>query len=122
MSLGQESPWWRRIGFTVVGVGLSVALYQWHANNSSAQKAERKKNQIAWRATLDARQKAADAPLTPRILYVGNSGSQVVVLDVPSVDRFGTTTTQRCYVWRDVELRVASMACMGEADIRLDSD
>jgi hypothetical protein len=57
----------------------------------------------------------ADAPITPRALQVGNH--ELLVIEVPSVEFGSFVSSQRCYVWRDAEFRVATMSCPHEAAI-----
>lgn len=43
-------------------------------------------------------------------------GSQLQVLNVPVADSRGYVEMQRCYVWRDVEFKTASMQCPSESN------
>jgi hypothetical protein len=52
---------------------------------------------------------------TPRTYRI--DGNELVVLEFPVHDRFGRLDLQRCYVWRDAELRHASMSCGPTDDI-----
>lgn len=54
----------------------------------------------------------AAAPIAPRTIQVGQH--EMLVVDVPSVEFGAFISTQRCYVWRDTEFRVASMSCPHE--------
>jgi hypothetical protein len=66
------------------------------------------------RAQAKAKLKA-DAPIAPRALQVGSH--EMLVVDVPSVELGSLVSSQRCYVWRDAEFRVATMSCPHEAAI-----
>ena len=63
---------------------------------------------------VDVAQLAAEAnkPVVPRVLAAGNH--QVVVIEVPSVVLDVMVERQRCYVWRDMEFKTASMSCPGD--------
>lgn len=45
----------------------------------------------------------------PRTYHVGDG--ELKVVDVPVGGVTGFVSTQRCYVWRDVELRSAAISC-----------
>lgn len=70
----------------------------------------RKSAQLKSAAAANAK---AAAPIAPRTIQVGQH--EMLVVDVPSVEFGAFISTQRCYVWRDTEFRVASMSCPHEA-------
>lgn len=48
-------------------------------------------------------------PATQRVRQVG--ANELVTVEVPIADQLGFTETQRCFVWRDLEMRTASLSC-----------
>jgi hypothetical protein len=59
----------------------------------------------------------ADLPINPRILKVG--ANQVQVIDIPSMvsPKSALVETRRCYVWRDLEFRTASVTCPEDGEM-----
>jgi hypothetical protein len=68
-------------------------------------------------AAIQAARTRINLPLTPRILQVG--ANQVLVLDIPSLasPRAALVDTQRCYIWRDLELKTSSLSCPQSEEI-----
>lgn len=54
----------------------------------------------------------------PRTYTVG--GNQLIVLDVPTRNGYGFVDSQKCFVWRDHELNMASISCPQPAEISVD--
>lgn len=104
----------KRVAIVLALLAAGTALYIVGMKSKAEDQARAAADDAAWQAKIAQAKRSADLPLQPRVLNVGESASQVVVLDIPSVSRHGFTTTQRCYVWRDAELRVASIACPSE--------
>lgn len=65
---------------------------------------------LATRAARVAKAEAeASKPVAPRVHQVG--ANELVTVEVPIADQLGFTETQRCFVWRDLEMRTASLSC-----------
>lgn len=58
---------------------------------------------------IERAQKIISKPIEPRVQKVGPN--ELVTVEVPSADRLGYIDSQRCYVWRDLEFRTASLSC-----------
>jgi len=39
------------------------------------------------------------------------NGNQMLVVDTPTVDKYGYVDVRRCFVWRDAEFKTSSMQC-----------
>ena len=88
------------------------AAWLWHVSEQTQRDARVKERSADLQLQADRAAAAtkADRPLTPRVISVGVH--QMLVVDVPSVAPFGATLeARRCFVWRDAEFKVASMAC-----------
>lgn len=48
-------------------------------------------------------------PVVPRVQQVGKN--ELLTVEIPSADHLGYIDTQRCYVWRDTEMRTAALSC-----------
>jgi hypothetical protein len=54
------------------------------------------------------------AAQSPKVTHHATSAGELIVIEVPIALPHGLTDTQHCYVWRDTELRSASMTCPSE--------
>lgn len=65
---------------------------------------------------IQAARERVDLPIVPRTLAVG--ANQVQVVDIPSMvsPRMPLVATRRCYVWRDLEFKTASITCPEDSD------
>ena len=65
------------------------------------------------------RQAAAEAAVSktpvPRTYRYGDG--ELMVLDIPSANGSGFVESQRCFVWRDMELKTSSLSCPGPSDL-----
>ncbi len=60
-------------------------------------------------ARIEKAQTAISKPLAHRVQQVGKN--ELLTVEIPSADHLGYIDTQRCYVWRDLEMRTASLSC-----------
>jgi len=63
----------------------------------------------------------AKVSITPVPRTYSINGNQLLVLDVPVLDRPGHLELQRCFVWRDTEMKAATISCPQPAEIILNS-
>lgn len=63
--------------------------------------------------TRQQRQQATEAALnrTPEPRTYRMDGNELKVVDVPISGSTGYVSTQRCFVWRDVELKSSAISC-----------
>lgn len=75
----------------------------------------------ARKAHQDKRQAKAEAALskTPVPRTYSMQGNQLQVVEVPVADSSGFVDVNRCYVWRDVEFKTASISCNAQPEIAL---
>lgn len=65
---------------------------------------------------IQAARTRADLPISPRTLQVGANQVQVVDISSMADPRAALVETRRCYVWRDLEFKTASMTCPQDVD------
>jgi hypothetical protein len=72
------------------------------------------------RAVQD-RQAAAEAALskTPVPRSYRLDGNELKVIDVPIKDSQGFLDSMRCFIWRDVEFKTATMSCGAQPEVLL---
>lgn len=70
-------------------------------------------------ARLAKRGEAADVILskTPEPRSYRFDGNELKIIDVPIKDGGGYIDNQRCFVWRDVEFKTASLSCAQMPDL-----
>ena len=51
----------------------------------------------------------------PRTYRYGDG--ELMVLDIPSANGSGFVESQRCFIWRDTELKTSSLSCPGPSDL-----
>lgn len=85
---------------------LILALGLLAACGKGSSEQERQANREARKERAAA---AVSKPIEPRVHKVGPN--ELVTVEVPSADSLGYVDIQRCYVWRDLELRTAALSC-----------
>jgi hypothetical protein len=74
----------------------------------AAQRSTRTRERIA-KAELASRQ-------PPRVITHRVGNGELVVLEIPVVLSSGFADVQRCFLWRDIELKTSSLHCPAESD------
>jgi hypothetical protein len=71
--------------------------------------------------TPQDRQVAAEAALskTPVPRSYRLDGNELKVIDVPIKDSQGFLDSMRCFIWRDVEFKTATMSCGAQPEVLL---
>lgn len=71
------------------------------------------------RRTERVRQAEAKLTQPPQVRTHTITNGQLLVLEVPVSDTSGFVEGQRCFVWRDTELRTASISCPQPPEVDL---
>jgi hypothetical protein len=71
-----------------------------------------------YESTLAAAKAKLSEPVNPRVVRVGSH--EMLVVEVPTLDYGIVPSSQRCFVWRDLEFRSATMSCDGSRPIATD--
>lgn len=69
-------------------------------------------------ARIDRARAETQKPLNPNVQAVGSN--QLLTLEIPVADASGFLEVQRCFIWRDMELKTAAMSCPGQTEIPTD--
>lgn len=59
---------------------------------------------------------AAEVAKTPIPRVYRYTDGELRILDVPTASKNGFLESNRCFIWRDMELKTASLSCPGPAD------
>lgn len=87
-----------------------------------AKAVEAKQAEAATAAFQRNRQAQLNRPIKPRVLQIGESQTQMVVVRVPIVGTLGDIEHIRCLIWRDAELSTSTMSCLNEPESSLFGD
>lgn len=90
-------------------ISLSTALMGCWQGKPGEEHAERKA------ARIERARSETQKPLNPKVQAAGSN--QLITLEIPVADTSGFLEVQRCFIWRDMELKTAAMSCPGQTDM-----
>lgn len=105
---------WHVVAAAVLGLAVLASLVR--GGDGAEARPEAPPSALDRSVAIQAARSRIDLPIVPRTLQVG--GNQVQVVDIPSMvsPRMPLVETRRCYVWRDLEFKTASITCPEDAE------